>query len=325
MVRVAGGVVVGVLVTVPVVRIRGRQHGVLDLVDPAHLLHHRPGHDAQDKQHQGAQAQEPQGAGGETGHGGSLREPGSPCQPRRSASVASVTPWLFSFAGSVLPVEVREHHACPGLEKAMNNTLPNAIHAPWNKGKLTGQKSPLRLNEIYAIRVRLQLANRIRDLALFNLALDSKLRACDLLQLRVHDVTHGSQMASRAVVMQQKTRRPVQFEITEQTRKSLSHWITSSRLGASDFLFPSRVHSSLHLTTRQYARIVHRWVRDIGLDDASYGTHSMRRTKAALIYRRTHNLRAVQLLLGHTKIESTVRYLGVELDDALELAEQTDI
>ena len=202
---------------------------------------------------------------------------------------------------------------------------PTTIHAPWNKGKLTGQKAPLRLNEIYAIRVRLQLANRTRDLALFNLAIDSKLRACDLLKLRVQDVTHGSQMASRAVVMQQKTKRPVQFEITEQTRKSLAEWIARCGLRSSDFLFPSRVHDSPHLTTRQYARIVHQWIREISLDDACYGTHSMRRTKAALIYRRTRNLRAVQLLLGHTKIESTVRYLGVELDDALELAEQTEV
>lgn len=202
---------------------------------------------------------------------------------------------------------------------------PTTIHAPWNKGKLTGQKAPLRLNEIYAIRVRLQLAHRIRDLVLFNLAIDSKLRACDLLKLRVQDVTHGAQMASRAVVMQQKTKRPVQFEITDQTRKSLADWITRSGLRSSDFLFPSRIHDSPHLTTRQYARIVHQWIREIGLDDACYGTHSMRRTKAALIYRRTRNLRAVQLLLGHTKIESTVRYLGIELDDALELAEQTEV
>jgi integrase len=207
----------------------------------------------------------------------------------------------------------------------MQQPTPNAIHTPWNKGKLTGQKAPLRLNEIYAIRVRLQLAHRTRDLALFNLAIDSKLRACDLLQLRVQDVMHGTQMASRAVVMQQKTKRPVQFEITEQTRTSIADWIACSKRTMGDYLFPSRIHASPHLTTRQYARIVHRWIREIGLDDACYGTHSMRRTKAALIYRRTRNLRAVQLLLGHTKIESTVRYLGVELDDALELAEQTEV
>lgn len=207
----------------------------------------------------------------------------------------------------------------------MKAQLPTPNRDPWNKGKLTGQKAPLRLNEIYAIRVRLQLSRRIRDLALFNLAIDSKLRACDLLNLRVMDVVHGSQLASRAIVMQKKTKRPVQFEITEQTRKSLADWIDQAALRNGEFLFPSRIRNSPHLTTRQYARIVHQWVREIGLDDSSYGTHTMRRTKAALIYRRTRNLRAVQLLLGHTKIESTVRYLGVELDDALEIAEQTEV
>jgi integrase len=207
----------------------------------------------------------------------------------------------------------------------MNATATHPSRAPWNKGKLTGQKAPLRLHEIYAIRVRLQLAGRKRDLALFNLAIDSKLRACDLLNLRVQDVVHGTQVASRAIVMQQKTQRPVQFEITEQTRRALTEWIAQSKLATDDHLFPGRSRVARHLTTRQYARVVHRWVREIGVDDTNYGTHSLRRTKATLIYRRTHNLRAVQLLLGHTKIESTVRYLGVEVDDALVLAEQTEI
>ena len=125
--------------------------------------------------------------------------------------------------------------------------------------------------------------------------------------------------------MQQKTQRPVQFEITEQTREALAAWIRSATLKLEDFLFPSRVHQSPHLSTRQYARIVDRWIHDIGLDPGAYGTHTMRRTKASLIYRRTKNLRAVQLLLGHTKLESTVRYLGIEVDDALEMAEQTEV
>jgi integrase len=219
----------------------------------------------------------------------------------------------------------RTHHGRPGQEKAMSILTTTHSHAPWNKGKLTGQKAVLHLNEIYAIRVRIQLTGRTRDLALFNLAIDSKLRGCDLVNLRVSDVIHGTQIASRAIVMQRKTKRPVQFEITEQTRVSLSSWIVSAGLGPEDFVFPSRIHDSPHLTTRQYERIVDGWFRAIGLDDANYGTHTMRRTKASLIYRRTRNLRAVQLLLGHTKIESTVRYLGVELDDALELAEQTDV
>lgn len=198
-------------------------------------------------------------------------------------------------------------------------------HEPWNKGKLIGQKAPLKLKEIWAIRVRLELSQRTRDLALFNLAIDSKLRACDLVKLKVRDISHGDRVTSRAIVMQQKTGRPVQFEITEQTRKSITEWIKASELKSDHFLFPSRIHDSLHLSTRQYARIVNDWVEEIGLDPTSYGTHTMRRTKPTLIYRRTKNLRAVQLLLGHTKLESTVRYLGIEVDDALEMAEQTEV
>jgi len=196
---------------------------------------------------------------------------------------------------------------------------------PWNKGKLLGQKTPLKLKEIWAIRIRLLLPRRARELALFNLAIDSKLRGCDLVALRVHDVVQGSRVASRAIVMQKKTQRPVQFEIMEQTRDAVAAWIATAHLKPEQFLFPSRLSESPHLSTRQYARIVGSWVASIGLDPAAYGTHSLRRTKATLIYRRTRNLRAVQLLLGHTKLESTVRYLGIEVDDALEIAEQTEV
>ena len=197
--------------------------------------------------------------------------------------------------------------------------------APWNKGKLLGQKPPLKLKEIWAIRIRLQLGHRTRELALFNLAIDSKLRGCDLVGLHVHDVVQGSRVASRAIVMQKKTQRPVQFEITEQTRDAVTAWIAAAHLKPEQYLFPSRVSESPHVSTRQYSRIVGSWVGSIGLDPATYGTHSLRRTKATLIYRRTRNLRAVQLLLGHTKLESTVRYLGIEVDDALEIAEQTEV
>lgn len=172
--------------------------------------------------------------------------------------------------------------------------------------------------------MRLQLQGRVRDLALFNLGIDSKLRACDLVKLRVRDVSTGERVAARAKVMQQKTGQPVQFEMTNPTRLAVETWIATAQLKAGDFLFPSRVHESPHIGTRQYARIVDGWVEEIGLDSATYGTHSMRRTKAPLIYQRTKNLRAVQLLLGHSKLESTVRYLGIEVEDALELAEQTD-
>ena len=196
--------------------------------------------------------------------------------------------------------------------------------APWNKGKLVGQKPPLKLKEIWAIRIRLQIDEKQRDLALFNLAIDSKLRACDLLKLRVSDVSQGNRVASRAMVMQQKTGQSVQFEIIEQTRQAVSHWIRRANLSSSDHLFPSRLHQSPHLSARQYARSVQSWVAAIGLDRAAYGTHSLRRTKASLVYRRTKNLRAVQILLGHRKMESTIRYLGIEVDDALEMAEQTE-
>ena len=199
------------------------------------------------------------------------------------------------------------------------------LFVPWNKGTVVGQKLPLKLREIWAIRIRLQLSERLRDLALFNLAIDSKLRGCDLVNLRVKDIATSGNVFHRAIIMQQKTQRPVQFEITELTRQSVLSWIDNQGLSQAQYLFPSRVSAVLHLSTRQYARIVSRWVKSIGLDSAAYGTHSMRRTKATLIYRRTKNLRAVQLLLGHTKLESTVRYLGIEVYDALEIAEQTEV
>ena len=184
-----------------------------------------------------------------------------------------------------------------------------------NKGRLVGQKRPLRPKEVWAIRVRLQIKRRKRDLAMFNLAIDSKLRGWDLVSLRVDDIASGGHVRDRATIVQHKTGRPVQFEITEQTRTSLQNWLN----------VPSRVHNQPHLTARQYARIVHGWIEGAGMDSGAYGTHSMRRTKAAQIYRKTGNLRAVQLLLGHTKIESTVRYLGIEVDDALALSEQVEL
>jgi len=201
----------------------------------------------------------------------------------------------------------------------------NTSHTPWNKGRLVGQKLPLKLQEIWEIRIRLQLANKTRDLALFNLAIDSKLRGCDLVKLKVSNISHGSAILKRAMIMQQKTKQPVQFEITDQTRKAIIDLIAMQNLKHDDYLFRSRFHNSSHISTRQYARIVESWVSEIGLDPADYGTHSMRRTKVSLIYRKTHNLRAIQLLLGHTKLESTVRYLGIEVDDALEIAEHTEI
>ena len=206
-----------------------------------------------------------------------------------------------------------------------NKTQKHISPVPWNKGKLIGQKSPLTMQEIWSIRMRLQNEGRLRDLALFNLALDSKLRACDLLDLRVSDVSNGDTVNNRATVMQQKTGRPVRFEITRKSRNSVNDWIEHASLRSTDYLFPSRIRKSQHLSTRQYSRMVSSWVAAIGLDPTPYGTHSMRRTKATLLYRRTKNLRAIQLLLGHSKLDSTVRYLGIEIDDALEMSEQMDI
>lgn len=205
------------------------------------------------------------------------------------------------------------------------NATRCSTRTPWKKGKLVGQKRPLRLQEIWEIRFRLETKNQTRDLAMFNLAIDSKLRACDLMWLKVADVAQGGNVQSRARVIQKKTGRPVQFEISEQARRSVERWIDKIGLCPRDYLFPSRIIRPGHLSRRQYSRIVRRWVSDIGLEPALYGTHSMRRSKASIIYRKTKNIRAVQLLLGHSSLESTVRYLGIDEDDALMLAEQIEV
>jgi len=204
-------------------------------------------------------------------------------------------------------------------------TILAAKKKPWNKGKLIGAKHPLSLKQIWTIRHSLKIEERSRDLALFNLAIDSKLRACDLLSLRVSDVSSNGQVNRRATILQQKTRSPVRFEITSGSRRSIETWIDAGRLSDTGFLFPSRQQFSQHLSLRQYSRILGNWVKTAGLDPRMYGTHSMRRTKATLIYRQTKNIRAVQLLLGHSKLESTVRYLGIDIDDALEISEQIDV
>lgn len=196
---------------------------------------------------------------------------------------------------------------------------------PRNKGKLTGPKPPLQPKHVWAIRTHLQLAGRQRDLALFNVALDSKLRGCDVVALRVEDIAPHGYALDRATVRQRKTGRPVRFELTDQTREALDAYLRSKKKEPGDPLFPGRGGPGRHITTRQYARLVPEWVERIGLDPSLYGTHSLRRTKATLIYRRTGNLRAVQLLLGHAKVESTVRYLGIEVDDALSIVEQVEV
>ena len=196
---------------------------------------------------------------------------------------------------------------------------------PWNKGKLTGAKPPLRPKHVWSIRTKLQIAGRVRDLAMFNLAIDSKLRGCDVVAIKVDDVAAGGYTADRATVRQKKTGRPVRFELTEHTRQAVDEYLRATNKKPGEYLFAGRGDPQKSITTRQYARLVSDWIGSVGLDPRLYGTHSLRRTKATLIYRRTGNLRAVQLLLGHTKIESTVRYLGIEVDDALAMAEQVDV
>ena len=197
--------------------------------------------------------------------------------------------------------------------------------AAWNAGKTVGTKRPLTQKQIWAIRIFLDREGRLRDRALFDLAIDSKLRGCDLVKLAICDLVGGSDIRTRAIVVQQKTGRPVQFELTADVRGSLLAWLVRRGGATSDFVFPSRVDHANHLSTRQYARLVDEWMTAIGLRRAEYGTHSMRRTKAAMIFRATGNIRAIQILLEHTKIENTVRYLGVDVEDALLLAERTEI
>lgn len=187
----------------------------------------------------------------------------------------------------------------------------------WNYGRIIGQKRPLLPKHVWAIRVRLELAGAVRDLTLFNMAVDSKLRGCDLVRLKVADVYAAGAVKERTSILQSKTKSSVRFEITEGTRRSLTDWISDPVMHGHQYLWPGRFHDRLHISTRQYARLLKDWVRSIGLEPSAYGTHSMRRTKVAQFYKKTGNLRAVQLLLGQTKMDSTVRYLGVELEDAL--------
>ncbi len=190
----------------------------------------------------------------------------------------------------------------------------------WNNGRIVGQKRPLKPKHVWAIRVRLELAKKHRDLAI-----DSKLRGCDLVRMKVVDIMASGQIKERVSVLQSKTHKPVRFEISEGTRASLIRWMQKPLMIGSECLWPGRFHEQLHISTRQYTRIMREWVISIGLEASVYGTHSMRRTKVTQIYKKTGNLRAVQLLLGHTKMDSSVRYLGVELEDALAIAEAIKI
>ena len=243
---------------------------------------------------------------------------------RKIVKTESLTGWYISPVSAVLMT---------GIGGRIGGQIMPRVQLPattpkrraWNKGRIIGQKRPLLPKQVWAIRARLELAGYLRDLALFNVAIDSKLRGCDLVKLAVSDLVKHDRVRERVSVIQSKTKRPVQFELKENTRETILAWVTSPEMFACPFMFPSRFHDRPHISTRQYGRLVRDWVTAIGLEPSGYGTHSLRRTKAAEIYRKTGNLRAVQLLLGHTKVDSTVRYLGVELEDALSIAERIDI
>ena len=198
-----------------------------------------------------------------------------------------------------------------------------APYRAWNKDHLVGPKLALKPQQVWSVRFHLMREGRTRDLALFDLAIDSKLRGCDLVRLRISDMLAGGVVWSRALIVQQKTGTAVRFEVTQGTRNSVLAWIRERGSGCGDCLFPSRRHDRDCISTRHYARLLKRWLRDVGIEPSAYGTHSLRRTKVALIYRQTGNIRAIQILLGHSKLDSTVRYLGVDIEDALALAEGT--
>jgi integrase len=195
----------------------------------------------------------------------------------------------------------------------------------WNAGRKVGAKRALKPRQIWAVRFFLDQHGRIRDRALFDLAIGSKLRGCDLVKIRISDIVCDRKIRPRATVVQQNTGTPVQFELMDDARASLLKWLELRGGSLEDFAFPSRTDYATHISTRQYARLVVEWVTGIGLPTEDYGTHSLRRTKASIIYKATGNLRAVHILLRHTKIKSTVRYLGVDVEDALTLAQGTEI
>lgn len=196
------------------------------------------------------------------------------------------------------------------MKDVITSASPCSPRMPWNKGKLIGAKPPLRLKHVWAIRSTLHLSGRIRDLALFNLGIDSKLRGCDLVSLRVADIAPRGYSVDRATVRQKKTGRPVKFELTEQTREAVDAYLKATARQPAQFLFAGRKGADRHLTTRQYARLLDGWLSDIGLDPSLYGTHSLRRTKATLIYKRTGNLRARSAARRPSRNAPALPFLG---------------
>jgi integrase len=256
----------------------------------------------------------------------------SPRTLQRLEALRQAIPPLYQAASETVPIPVDAaldaQYELALFPQVIAETPMEPKHlpgTPWNRGRIVGAKLPLKPKHVWSLRFHLHSEHRVRDLALFDLAIDSKLRGCDLIKLRTGDLVLDGQPKLRATVIQQKTGKPVTFELTEQTRESLLAWLKLRGGCLEDFVFPSRANPAAHISTRQYARLVDEWMVAIDLNPAFYGTHSMRRTKVALIYKKTGNLRAVQILLGHTKLESTVRYLGVDIDDALMISEGIDI
>ena len=194
----------------------------------------------------------------------------------------------------------------------------------WSKGGIIGQKRQLLPEQIWAIRARLELAGSLRDLAVFNVAIDSKLRGCDLVKLTVTALEKNDPVRKRVSAIHSKTKRPVPFQLTQNTRGTMLALAKPPEMFACRFMFPSRFQDGPHISTRQYGRLVRDWVTAIGQEPSGNGTHSLRRTKAAEIYRQTGNHRAMQLLVGHTKVDNTVRYLGLDLEEDLSIAERIE-
>jgi integrase len=251
------------------------------------------------------------------------QEPSFTSRPLKVVSWSAGDPGIPAYPAPKRSSNGRSGHRRMIME--MPKTEPTTKRPVWNAGRTVGAKRALKPKQIWEIRFYLNQRRRLRDRALFDLAIDSKLRGCDLVQLKICDLVSGGQIRTRAIVMQQKTGRPVQFELLPDARDSLLAWLERRGGTVDDYVFPSRVDHNGHLSTRQYARLVDEWVTGVGLMRSEFGTHSLRRTKASIIYRATGNLRAVQILLGHSKIENTVRYLGIDVEDALALAENTEI
>jgi len=196
---------------------------------------------------------------------------------------------------------------------------------PWNKGKVVGRKPPLSPEQVQLMKMLLTQAGNIRDLALFSLAIDSALRGSDLVRLKVEDLYDGTDIREVANIRQKKTSKAVSFTMSTFTREALKELIESEEMGSQSFLFTSQHKGKGNpLSPAHLRRLMKGWLAQANINPDLYGSHSLRRSKIALIYKKTGNLRAAQLLLGHKSIESTKKYLGIEEGEALDIAKQFD-